>query len=54
MLLPWFETMEAVGAAPLFTFIVMLLLIATAGLGHTRLLVIEQVTTSPLLSAEVT
>ena len=54
MLLPWLETIEAVGAALLFTVIVIALLTAVAGLGQLRLLVIWQVTVWPLVSEDVT
>ena len=53
IVLPWSATIEAVGAAPLFTVIVILLLFATAGTGHVKLLVILHVTISPLFSVDV-
>ena len=54
MLAPCDEEIEIVGAAVEFTVITMLLLIAVDGFGQARLLLISQVTTSPLLSELVT
>ena len=51
---PCAEAIEMVGAAVGLTVIVMLLLIAVAGLGHVTLLTISQVTTSPLFNELVT
>jgi hypothetical protein len=53
MLLPWFEVIETVGAALLFTVIRMPVLLATAGLAQPRLLVIWTDTMFPLVSADV-
>ena len=54
ILLPWLDEIEAVGVAELFTIIVILLLPAITGLAQLRLLVIWQVTISPLVRAVVT
>lgn len=51
--LPCDELIEAVGAAVEFTVITILLLTAIAGLEHGKLLVISQVTTSPLTNVLV-
>ena len=45
--------MDTVGVTTLFTVMVIVLLVATAGLAQLKLLVMLQLTTAPLLNEEV-
>jgi hypothetical protein len=54
MVFPLLDEIEIVGVDVLLTVIVMLLLKTVAGLGQLKLLLISQVTISPLFNAEVT